>query len=135
MAQIRLSDFYTQQGDRLPGDRLLGYRGYRTRIRSAPDAGGGVLVEGITPDTKPSAASPSPPRKVLGAATGEGYQAIRITRALDCLEDEGLKLSDYTRPELRRLVLEVLERKPNPAGIPAPSPQTLDRAIRRRLEK
>jgi hypothetical protein len=133
-AQIKLSDFYTQQGARLPGDRLLGYRGYRTGIRSAPNIGGAVLVGGITSDTEPSAdapaASPVPPSKALDA--GKGYQADRVARALDLLEDAGVNLNDYTRLELKRLVLE---RIPSRAGFNAPSRNTLDRVIRRRLAK
>jgi hypothetical protein len=62
----------------------------------------------------------------------EGYQAVRVTRAFDRLEADGLKLSDCTLAELRDLALEQI---PARAGVGTPSRQTVNRVIRRRLAK
>ena len=50
-AQIGLSDFYTQQGD-----RLLGYRGYR--VNTNPFAGSGTTTQQGTPTTTPTGGDP-----------------------------------------------------------------------------
>ena len=69
-------------------------------------------------------------------SAGFGYQAARVDRALDRLEAEGRKLSDYTDAELRRLALKQIQSdEPERTGIASPSRQTLDRVIRRRLAK
>jgi hypothetical protein len=75
-----------------------------------------------------------PPANAPAAASAprRGYQAARVDGALDLLVKEGLKLSDYTIPELRRLVLKKI---PGRVGEALPSRQTVGRAIRRRLAK
>ena len=61
----------------------------------------GVEVRSPT-DAPPAAESASVTSDDAGL--GRGYQTTRVTRALDRLENAGLKLDDYTDPELRRLV-------------------------------
>ena len=76
--------------------------------------------------------SPSASASAASASAGLGYQAARVDRALDHLEAVGLKLSDYTDPELRRLALEQI---PERDGEAPPSRQTVDRVIQRRRAK
>jgi hypothetical protein len=73
-----------------------------------------------------------PPEELPNDSAGLGYQATRVARALDHLEAGGLKLSDYTDAELRRLVLK---RIPKRDGEALPSRQTLDRMIQRHRAK
>jgi hypothetical protein len=90
------------------------------------------VLGGEVPSPPPAAADapaapPASPRRVSA-----GYQADRVDRGLDLLEDAGVELSDYTLPELRRLVLK---RVPARSGISLPERQVLNKRIRLRLAK
>jgi hypothetical protein len=92
-----------------------------------------VIVESVEVLLPTDAEVPSPPADAEMPATDapavRGYQAARVDRALDDLEIAGLKLSDHTDAELRRLVLEQI---PEREGGALPSRQTIDRVIQRR---
>jgi hypothetical protein len=61
-----------------------------------------------------------------------GYQADRVMLAIDQLEKDGLKLSNYTEAELQLIVLKQIPR--GRSGLGEPSRQVRARVIRFRLE-
>jgi len=69
--------------------------------------------------------------------TERGFQAACVERALKRLKLAGVQLSGHTRQELRRVILKQIrsDGEAKKAGFPEPTRSTLDRVIKRHLNK
>jgi hypothetical protein len=76
---------------------------------------------------------------VLGANTkpARGFQAKRVERVLRQLRAAGVRLENYTQAGLQRLIEEQISRdaEAKKAKLPDPSPKTMNRVIKRLLNK
>jgi hypothetical protein len=79
---------------------------------------------GVVPPAPPDAPVPSP------APSGGklGYQAVRVELAVADLKTAGVRLYEYTLPELRRLIWDRIPPRP---GSRPPSRQVVDRVLQR----
>jgi hypothetical protein len=82
-----------------------------------------VLLDAEAPTAAGNARATTPKRS-------GGYQADKANRAFDQLVEEGERLSDLTKPQLRK---RMLEKIPERRGEALPSRGTLNRVIERRL--